>query len=366
MTMRILHLLHPPSAGDAAIRRLRLLIAEDSEAHQVLLIGGSCDERDVHALGIDTMDRLSPPFGRPELAILPLRRFLRTRPAFDLIHAWSPDALCLAAHARPHVPLLATLGLPPDTRRSRVRHRLLSAASRKATLCFSNSWTRAAWFDQYDLAPLDERVIHNAMRPSGDDVSREQLREEWNVDDESLVILTGGDPVRRQPSRLLMYVAALSVYSGQPAAVILQSGARDLERTRRFDVHYGGPWQVIIDDRPNEDLLVGADVALWHHHLTGAESLGPPVGIDLLEDAAARGIPFVAGEHPIVDELRAAAPKRPHAERPIIDLIEQMLRIRKDPDAIRRETAAIRADVRPRHEPDRWLSSYRDVYRSLA
>ncbi|MCA9311104.1 MAG: glycosyltransferase [Phycisphaerales bacterium] len=358
--MRVLHLVHPPSTGDAALRRLRLLLDAELATHGVLVVGGSRDEDRVHRLGINTWDRLSPPLRRPELAALTLRRFLRVR-RFDLLHAWSPSCMAMAWLARPGLPLVTTLGLPPETRRALIGTRLLRAAARYSTLCFPGPWTRDAWFARLGITP-PHHLVPNAFVDADAATRRDTLRAEWGIADGTIVILTGGDPIERQPSRLLMYVAALSVYAGQPAAVVLSTGARDMERTRRFDVNFGGPWQLIFDDRPREDLLVGADVALWDHATSGVGATAAPVGIDRLEHAAVRGVPIVAGEHPLLDELRESCEARPHAERPLIDLIQQILQLQKDPEGVARQSAMMQTSARERHDPARWLAAYRELY----
>ena len=96
-----------------------------------------------------------------------------------------------------------------------------------------------------------------------DPAHRANLREQWDVPEDTIMLLALGEPYDRVDARLATHVAGVLSVAGKPTGVVLPPGARELCRAKRFRDRHINPWPLIVDDRPASELLDACDGALW-------------------------------------------------------------------------------------------------------
>ncbi len=253
---------------------------------------------------------VTPPLARPELAWPALRRVTRGHAPITAIHAWSLRAASAVRLARPGIPLTIHLHELPDHRRPR-SIRLLANAHHIRIL---GRATRAAWLDAglpiNVTAETSEFPVIHALIPLDRPAARAARREEWGVDDGTLVIHAAGEPPAAVGAFAESYIAGVVRFTGRETVAIAPPGARELERAARIAHTHAGEWRVICDPRPPWELLPGCDLALHidsRAKSAAARSLAVPPSAAPLLYAAAMGVPIVAQDSPEVRAVLAGA-----------------------------------------------------------
>ncbi|MDX1683181.1 MAG: glycosyltransferase, partial [Phycisphaeraceae bacterium] len=201
--MRLLHLIDDRAPGPGCVHLAMLSDGlgrlPDIEA-TVALIGGDRLRQAASAVGIQPDLTLSAPFGGGPFAWPALRHHLRRLGGpdrYDLVHAWTPSALKLAATLLPDTPRLLTVSrLVDDHSARRLRAIIDGSRGRTHVLAGSNTVRRSLCSRGVPEDAVD------VLRPGLDfgrvqAGRRDDLREAWNIGpDHRVVAVLGDDPAR--------------------------------------------------------------------------------------------------------------------------------------------------------------------------
>ncbi|MCC7203884.1 MAG: hypothetical protein IT441_02305 [Phycisphaeraceae bacterium] len=229
--MRVLHLFDgrssaadPNAVGGSA---LRLAMLADTWGRlgeieqELLLVGNAAVARQAISLGLTPFARVAG----GGMSVLSVRAALgRHRRAaattamrdtmYDVVHAWSPTMLTVAAMLLPSTPrLLTATGVPPSATAKWVRVLTRDGPGRTVVLAASASVRR-----QYLTAGLDASAVH-VVRP-GVDMSRidlarrDALRQRWGlqVNESATVVATLADHPERMPAWAMLRLAIRAIH----------------------------------------------------------------------------------------------------------------------------------------------------------
>jgi hypothetical protein len=311
--MPTLHLIDADStqACPAVLASVR---ASTGAGDRVLLLGGRVLRGYAQQAGIRDAHQLSVPFGKAALGMPALRRWLRDKPTFGLIHCWTPGALHAASWVSRDTP--KNLSLAHTPRHTQLKRLLRLAQSRHA----ANITVTA------DNTPLTRRIVAagvpclTAPIPLPEDDSktlppdrRGALRRAWGVPREkdfAIALVSDHPLLTNSLHAAAIVVLGLSTLTDEPgtssaAALILHPAQPNLRRARALlddqSTHMGvaqdagviRPW----------DVLGACDAAL---------AIGPDAGGLSLRWALRSGLPVIAsvngpaGDHNNAGSLRTA------------------------------------------------------------
>ncbi|MBL0927472.1 MAG: hypothetical protein IBJ11_07455 [Phycisphaerales bacterium] len=304
--MHVLHLIDPSAAGWPALRALAAAVAgrPGGLAPAVVVIGGSDAAREAEAAGLTVFDRLPARLNRADLANLPALLDHRPRPA--LVHAWSPLTLELASWCLAGVPTVATLGRarPPEAD---------FPARFNPTILATGEQLRSHWTSELPDAREVRFVALPVGSPPDDPGRRAALRGEWELPPDVVLFVPLADPSHQVDAFRVAYQAGVMTVVGRPAAAVVPSTARDLERAMRLVERHENPWPVIVDDRPLPEILPGCDVGLWTEdpftilargeQPGGGDPTHVQTGVEAVAWAAAAGVPVIAEDVPRVRDV---------------------------------------------------------------
>lgn len=293
--MPTLHLIDADStqACPAVLASVR---ASVSHGDQLLLLGGREIRAYAEQAGIENAHQLAVPFGKAVPGLPALRRWLRQRPAFDLIHCWSPGAL--------HVATLVTRDMP---KRLSLAHTPTNTQLKR--LCRLTQSKHAANIHiTADNTALTKRVVAAGVPCRAEAIPlpppesmppppnrQEELRRAWGVPREkdfAIVLLSDHPHLTNSLDAAAIVVLGCSTLTDEPgassvASLILHPGQPNLRRARTLlddqSTHMGVTQDAGII-RP-WDVLGACDAAL---------AIGPDAGGLSLRWALRRGLPVIA------------------------------------------------------------------------
>lgn len=282
----------------------------------VLLLGGRVIRAYAEQAGIADAQQLAVPFGKATLGVPVLRRWLRRKPAFDLIHCWTPGALHAATLVTRDTPKRLSLAHTP---RPAQLNRLLRLAQSKHAAHVAVT---------ADNTPLTRRIVAAGVPcttspiplPLGDSMAlppdgRESLRRAWGVPREkdfAIALVSDHPHLTNSLRAAAIVVLGCSTLTDEPgtasaASLILHPGQPNLRRARALLDDQSTNMSVTQDAgmiRP-WDVLGACDAAL---------AIGPDAGGLSLRWALRSGVPVIAsvngpaGDHRnIGGDLRLAA-----------------------------------------------------------
>ncbi|MEZ6194092.1 MAG: hypothetical protein R3C45_22830 [Phycisphaerales bacterium] len=293
--MPTLHLIDADStqACPAVLASVRASINAND---RVLLLGGPMIREYAQQAGIVDAQQLSVPFGKAALGLPALKRWLRDRSAFGLIHCWTPGALHAASLVSRDTPKHLSLGHTP-------RHTQLNRLLRLAQSKYAANIAITA-----DNTALTKRIVaagipcRTAPIPLPEDGSitlppdrRGELRRAWGVSREkdfAIALVSDHPQLSNSLHAAAIVVLGLSTLTDEPgtssaAALILHPAQPNLRRARALlddqSTHMGvaqdagviRPW----------DVLGACDAAL---------AIGPDAGGLSLRWALHSGLPVIA------------------------------------------------------------------------
>lgn len=305
--MPTLHLIDADStqACPAVLASLR---ASARGGDRVMLLGGPVLREYAKQAGIEDAQQMSVPFGKALTAVPALRRWLRPRPAFDLIQCWSPGALNAATLAARDTPKRLSLAHTP--RHTQLKRLLRLAQSRRAADTVITA----------DNAPLTKRIVAagvpcrtariplpplESMPPTPG--RREELRRAWGVPRErdfAIALLSDHPHLTNSLDAAAIVMLGCSTLTDEPgtssaAALILHPAQPNLRRARALlddqSTHMGVAQDAAVI-RP-WDVLGACDAAL---------ALGPDAGGLSLRWALRSGVPVIASANGPAGDYRDA------------------------------------------------------------
>ena len=280
---RVLHVIDQvsPQACGTTLALMAESLGRLGHVEQQPLLLGSQDLRSVaHHAGVANSNYLGVPFGRSVWGASAVKRWLKRRPLFDVIHCWSIDALSLACVLRRGVPKLLTLTIPPSQRTIHWLRILTREAAGSVTLLpISNTIRRAL---------LSGGVPESAaavLRPGidmGKTVFEERaiLRRQWGADScQDIVIASVADPPWLGDS--LASAAAVYLADGSSETdgyrIRLLTHPRQVNRLRAAKItrQLDRPYCIIPEPRLEHPwrILPGCDLALAQGPAAGGLSL---------------------------------------------------------------------------------------------
>lgn len=224
-----------------------------------LIIGPTSAELAAHNLGLHTFDRIGAHCHSSWLALPALRRYLRRRPAVDLIHAWSLSTGTLAAMAAPGIPRIITLSVdPPSTSPAHWLRTLTTTASAPTAVLALSHAVKRSWI-QHGARPEQFLVVHPGLDIRRIDRSaRSELRRRWGIKSQNTLVLgLLGQPSGRCDARRAGRILSMMHLSDLDTAMIIAPDAdriahgfsivRSAQCTDRFvtDESISAPWQVL-------------------------------------------------------------------------------------------------------------------------
>lgn len=323
--MRVLHLIDPGSPGGGACS-LRLLAEPmrrlTSVFQQALVIGHAGHERLARRCGVPVIGHLCPPRSLPwagtdALRTLVQHAFMR-REGYDILHAWTPRAALLAAHAAPALPVLGLFHAGPA---DRSQMRLLRRKARGAHVRLA-AGTSAVHREFRSLGFDGRRIslLPPAVNPHpGEMAPRDQVRDRWirerSIRPDTFVVGLLCEPVTWPDLRLAAGAAARLRLSGRDVRLVAHHDAARRLETLHYLRGIGMEDLLLTDDRIAEpwEIVQGLDAALLigrpeshgggaHRHpglieaVIGADvdSIDPAPSVLPLLWAFAAGLPVVA------------------------------------------------------------------------
>ncbi len=267
MNLRALHLLDTRSVGGGPCV-VRLLVELHGRLEgiddDVLLLGGLDEGTQAQRLGLECFFRLAPPAGRSLLAATSIRRFLRRRQPYSLIHAWSPATFSLAALFAASTPrLLMQMPAAPTPATSHWLRMLLSERPGEI-LAGSNTVARAL-----KTHGVPEKHLH-VLRPGLhfgliDHNARSEIRQGWGVEPETKVVALVGEPAGLCDAWRASWVLTILRASGVDAALVVSPRAHRAVRAWERVADLGWGKRMLLDGAIDEPwkVLPGCDAVLF-------------------------------------------------------------------------------------------------------
>jgi len=274
---RVLHIIDPDhdTVGPCATALMAESLGVSSPfTTTTLLIGPTPAERHARRVGILTEDRISPPHGKPWLALTAFQRYLRRIGPVDLIHTWSLGTLALAAIAAPRTPRLLTLTASPETASSGHWLNLLAKPisrqytdknEKRTTMLATGQSVRQAW-GRFGLDPRSTHVVQPGLDLSRiEHTHRKNIRSEWGVEDDSqMVIGVPAHPARRVDAWRAAKILCLSRLAGLETTVVISPQTSRLDSARHLANGVNVGMHFIVDERMDRpwEIMSGIDVGI--------------------------------------------------------------------------------------------------------
>jgi hypothetical protein len=346
---RIVHVLSPESAGDEGVLACAAAMAIPGFAHTCVIVGDDGHERRAWALGVPSVDRLTPlcrPVGQREVWLSPTGRRLAAvlgarlagEPGPALLCTWSARDLALvrAAAGKRGLKRVGVLAHAPDaphrpdqahhtdwawgmdeatvvTIGSRVRARIARAASarRGGRMCV----------DDVRLCPAPAFERGGPLA-----VDREALRSRLGIEPGDTVVGLLADPPCRGDALGLAFQLGLCWTIGRPMVGLMPRGVAWERQGLRFVIDHGRAWRMLNVHLSLPELVAVSDVAVAQ-----ATERGPSCGLVALSLCASVGVPVachpgVVGDCEDADQvapaLAALDDERNRLAVPLLRLVE--------------------------------------------
>jgi hypothetical protein len=325
--LRILHLLDPHD-GIEPMLACRAAMSIGEASHALWLVTDSAGERVAADFGLTTSDRVGTILGRAESAGRGMRSLLEHRtddlgePTPDLVQCWSVRMLgaARAAFGKRIISRCGVLVRPPSsaTLRRAEAARFSKTPEERAlddtTLLTLDMTSREQWApmasagrgamrmrDNIRLAPAPPLPPTECAVGSP---SRAAVREALGLDDGDIAVVLLADPPEAGDAMRFTFQVGLQHVGGVRITGIVPRGASHSRRGARFVAGHGRRWGMIDSARSLEQVLIGADIAVWDVADSGEVSSGPA----LLAACIAAGVPVAAAPHEISLGALAAIP----------------------------------------------------------
>jgi hypothetical protein len=339
--LKVLHLADPgtPGGGATTLHLLGEVVQRlNSIRHNVLLVGSRGHADLARRCGVEPLGRMSVPRQVPMAGRRSLVRFLEDHESacgrFDLIHAWTARAAVLASMAAPDRKRLGMLAVGPLSDLNSQFMMMLLEQRPMPLLAYSTAVKR-----EYESLGVNHRsvsILHPAVNPASvDAMERDELRERWEVDEDTFIIGLLSEPVSWADARTAMAVVSRVAVTGRTVKLLVHPSAarrgeadrwsRRLERGNLLivDDEVAEPWRIV--NGIDAALLIGGELnsmdmsaaGSFFSLLTGGgRRLRPMPGIMPLLWAMAAGVPVVAeasdAVRDIVEEGRSGLLVRQH------------------------------------------------------
>jgi len=275
--------------------------------HRVLVLGPASASAVAMAVSAGAHRRLPPLFGSPRLSRRAIWRAIAAERA-TLVHVWDSESCAIAVASHPREAVAATLGAVPPrampTPLAQDRAEALCLGDRARRQALAAGWLHAR---VHTAQPPSESVFHaafGAVGETGEGRSRQQWRDEWGVDDETVVVGVVGDPWTSIDARLAFDMAGRAWLAGHRVRLVMDprvAAATELRRwasfTRLHEVLIESPiaatpWQIF--DALDAVLLPEASFEKsWRRMLIERAPGGAPSNALALRWAIDAGLPAI-------------------------------------------------------------------------
>lgn len=297
--MPTLHLIDADStqACPAVLSAIRASMCDrHGDGDQLLLLGGGPIREYAGQAGVQEAHQLAVPFGKGVLGVPALRRWLRQRPAFGLIHCWSPGALHAATLVARDTPKHLSLAhTPTDAQLKRLSRIARSRHASSLRITADNPVLArrvVAAGIPCATAPLPiMRAEPMKLSPN----RRDELRRAWGVPrkrDFAVALLSDHPRLANALDAAAIVVLGCSTLTDEPgassvASLILHPGQPNLRRARDLLDDQSTNMHIVQDATATRpwDVLGACDAAL---------ALGPDAGGLSLRWALRSGVPVIA------------------------------------------------------------------------
>jgi len=316
--MRVLHLLDP-EVRPAVLLGVAALIDADrarparDTTHAVCAIGSTSVEA-ARRFGVDVDHVVPTSATRSTRSWMGLRRWLRGRPAFDRVQAWSLATGELAVSTTRRTPRCVSVSAPPP-----IETRALPRGVRKllrdpsTTLLTPGAAMATMWRDAAESSGV-ARARVGVIEPGVDagrfaDADRRATRLGWGVgDDATSVVATIADAPRCVDALLSMLTVGMAFEAGRSIRLLVMPDAVNMPRAERVVRAAGKPEVMIV--RPDAwepwRTLRGCDMALVLSdgvNLAWAMASGTPI---VAPESVAAGTPLVHDDNALLATGKAA------------------------------------------------------------
>lgn len=238
------------------------IAATPSIAHRVCILGGNAADARAAALGLHAHLRLSPPFGRPELAAAGLQGILSHDGEPDIIMCWGGPFAALRDR------------LSSDTRRSV----WMVADTETGVLEVKDTTAREPLTQALTPAlPLDNIAL-------ADPATRAEQRARFNLPTDEFLIALIGDPAPACDALPLLYAASVLHVAAVRITPVLPRTAFNIGRIRRHMRAGAYQGNLIVREEPTDLIAPACDLAILIAH-------EPEGGPDRIGDAPPEPLP---------------------------------------------------------------------------
>ncbi|MEM7228179.1 MAG: glycosyltransferase [Planctomycetota bacterium] len=389
--MRVLHLIDPGSPGGGACTLQ--LVADATErltsVHQDVLIFGHHGHMQLaRRSGVTPAGQLSGPRGLPHAGRRGLEEWIEHQEnafdAYDVVHAWTPRMAILATLAAPRHRRLATLSVGPI---SGLRSQLLIHLLKKNPMPLLA--TSPAVMAEYVAMGLPEPqlgVLPPAVHAQTiDSAGRDELRDRWGVDDDTMVVGLLSEPVNWADAHAAMHMVMRVAVTGRRVRLLLHPTAYRRAEAEWLVRSFGDTDLMIIDDEAAEPWRVvnGLDTALllggpmnmmdlrgaetpWSFFLGGGRRMRPMPGIMPLLWAMASGKPVIAeASQAVADIIQDGVNGFLVNQHDINSVCDRIIRIHDDLTIANRVGANARQTVRQRFHISAYAVRLKETYERI-